>query len=120
MEKIFLRFKDTITKRYAKFSGRASLAEYWSFYLVGVIISVVLYILALITGVGWFFRIIMSAVSLYLIVPNLAVSVRRCHDTGKGGGWIFINLVPFIGWIWFIILMVKRGEPGANRFGEPC
>lgn len=117
MEQIFLRFKDTITNRYATFKGRASLAEYWSFFLVGIIINIVFYILGLIIG-GWFLSVIKWIVSLLLFIPNLAVGVRRLHDTGKGGGWIFINLVPLIGWIWFIILMVQKGEAGSNRFGE--
>ncbi len=57
-------------------------------------------------------------VALILLAPTLAVNVRRLHDIGKGGGWIFINLIPFIGGLWYLILMIKEGEPQANRFGE--
>lgn len=59
-------------------------------------------------------------VILGLLVPTLAVSVRRLHDIGKGGGWIFINLIPVIGSIWFLILMIKKGESITNRFGAPA
>lgn len=57
---------------------------------------------------------------LGLLVPTLAVSVRRLHDIGKGGEWIFINLIPLIGSIWFLILLIKEGEKVANRFGNPA
>lgn len=59
-------------------------------------------------------------VILGLLVPTLAVSVRRLHDIGKGGGWIFINLIPLIGSIWFLVLLIKEGEKVANRFGNPA
>lgn len=85
--------------------------------MVGIIINIVFYIMGLIIG-GWFLYVIQLIVGLLLYIPNLAVGVRRLHDTGKGGGWIFISLVPLIGWIWFIILMAQRGEAGSNRFGE--
>ncbi len=55
--------------------------------------------------------------SLAVLLPSLAVSVRRLHDIGKGGGWIFINLVPVIGSIWYIILTVLPSQRGYNRFG---
>ena len=62
----------------------------------------------------------MIIVILGLLVPTLAVSVRRLHDIGKGGGWIFINLIPLIGSIWFLVLLIKEGEKVANRFGNPA
>ena len=55
-------------------------------------------------------------VMLALIIPSLAVSVRRMHDIGKAGGWILVNLIPLIGLIWFILLAIKYSEPCANRF----
>lgn len=54
---------------------------------------------------------------LFIILPSLAVSVRRMHDIGKGGGWILINLVPAIGSIWFFVLTLIGGQYGPNRFG---
>jgi uncharacterized membrane protein YhaH (DUF805 family) len=64
------------------------------------------------------FMILNVIVMLVLLIPSLAVSVRRMHDIGKAGGWIFINLIPLIGAIWFIILAIKDSEPGANRFDK--
>jgi uncharacterized membrane protein YhaH (DUF805 family) len=62
------------------------------------------------------FMILNVIVMLALIIPSLAVSVRRMHDIGKAGGWILVNLIPLIGLIWFILLAIKDSEPGANRF----
>lgn len=53
-----------------------------------------------------------------VIKEKLAVSVRRLHDIGKGGGWIFISLVPLIGGIWYLVLMLLPSQPGGNRFGS--
>ena len=116
-------YKNVLTNKYSDFKGRASRSEYWLFVLVNVAISIVFQILMSVvrgstTGtlfVAGFFGVI----GLALLVPGLAISVRRMHDIGKGGEWIFINLVPFIGAIWFLVLCIKEGEPTANRFGEP-
>ncbi len=64
-----------------------------------------------------FVSVLGSLFGLITVLPGLAVSVRRMHDIGKGGGWIFISLVPLIGQIWFIILAATTGEPYPNRFG---
>ena len=119
MEKIIATFKDVILNKYAKFSGRSSLAEYWIFFLATIILNIIISILSCITFIHGLMVFLKWAVSVALIVPNLAIGVRRLHDIGKGGGWICINFVPLIGWIWFIILMVQKGEAGSNRFGNP-
>jgi uncharacterized membrane protein YhaH (DUF805 family) len=51
------------------------------------------------------------------IIPSIAVTVRRLHDTNKSGWWYFINFVPFIGPIWLFILMVQEGNVGDNQYG---
>jgi uncharacterized membrane protein YhaH (DUF805 family) len=115
-------FTDVITKRYAQFKGRANRQEYWVYT---IILCVILYILFFIAGkvpaggAQWTVFIIAYAILLATLVPSLAVVVRRLHDIGKAGGWIFINLIPIIGGIWFLILMLKGGEPAENRFGAP-
>ena len=65
-----------------------------------------------------FVNILSGLFGLITILPGLAVSVRRMHDIGKGGGWIFISLIPLIGQIWFIILAATAGETYPNRFGQ--
>lgn len=61
--------------------------------------------------------VIAYIIPLAFLLPNLAVSVRRMHDIGKGGGWIFISCIPIIGRIWFIVLCCKSSQYGENRFG---
>ena len=107
----------TCFNQYANISGRASRSEFWWFMLFVYVVYGVLY------GLGAafdssFLSIIAGLFSLGCVVPCIAVGVRRMHDIGKGGGWICINFVPFIGSIWYIILCCQPSEPYANRFGE--
>ncbi|MDD3738668.1 MAG: DUF805 domain-containing protein [Lentimicrobiaceae bacterium] len=122
MKQIIETFKNVVTKNYANFKGRANTREFWSFVLVMIIINIIFSILTNISGgakaLYWIFLILQIIVQLALLVPSLAVGVRRMHDIGKGGGWIFINLIPIIGSIWFIILAIKPSEEGENRFDK--
>ena len=62
--------------------------------------------------------IIQGLFALALLIPSIAVGVRRMHDIGKGGGWILVNMIPLIGSIWFILLAIKDSEQGPNRFDK--
>ena len=116
-------YKNVLTNKYADFKGRANRSEFWLFALVNVAISIVYQILVSVlagsTAATLIVSIIFGVIALAILVPGLALSVRRMHDIGKGGGWIFISFVPIIGSIWFLVLCIKEGEPAANRFGEP-
>ena len=54
---------------------------------------------------------------LAVLIPGLAVAVRRLHDTGRSGWWLLIGLVPLIGAIVLIVFMATDGEPGDNAYG---
>jgi uncharacterized membrane protein YhaH (DUF805 family) len=56
--------------------------------------------------------------SLAIMVPAIAVAVRRLHDTGRSGWWILIGLVPFVGFIALIVLLAQDSNPGENQFGK--
>lgn len=107
--------------KYSIFSGRASASEFWFFFLFTIIVAIVSYTIrgffAGLTGV-WLFKVIDHILFLAFLLPSLAVSVRRMHDIGKGGGWIFISCIPIIGWIWFIVLCCESSQYGENRFGH--
>lgn len=113
----------SVFNQYANFSGRASRSQYWYFVLFNFLIGCVLGFIEGLTG-GFngnpsvFWSVISTLVSLALTIPSLAVAVRRMHDIGRGGGWIFITLIPLIGWIWFIVLCCTPSDPSANRFGN--
>ncbi len=106
---------------YAKFNGRARRSEYW-FAALGVgLISWVTGILATaIEGSGnfGFFTILNLLWSIAILVPSLAMAARRMHDVNKSFGYIFIGLIPIVGWILVLVELVKDSQPGANRFGE--
>ena len=107
-------------KQYADFGGRARRTEFWMFVLFNIIFSVVASLID--RAIGFKIGAIQMGIigliySLAVLIPALAVSVRRLHDIGKSGWMILINLIPFIGWIWFIVLMVKDSQPGENQYG---
>ena len=101
-------------KNYAKFDGRARRKEYWMFCLGNIIIGFVLgFILGIIgapTYIGYIY-------SLAVLVPSIAVTVRRLHDIGKSGVWYFINFIPCVGSIWLIVLLCQDSMPGENEYG---
>jgi uncharacterized membrane protein YhaH (DUF805 family) len=109
-----------VLKKYAVFSGRARRKEYWMFFLINLIISVVL--IAIDSLIGTFspqarVGLLQSIYSLAVLIPSLAVTVRRLHDTGRTGWWILIGLIPVIGGIVLLIFMLLDSEPGSNEYG---
>ncbi|MFJ2111815.1 MULTISPECIES: DUF805 domain-containing protein [unclassified Streptomyces] len=103
-----------VLKNYAAFSGRARRQEYWMFTLFSVLAALVLAILDTVLGVNF----LGNVYSLGILVPTLAVSVRRLHDTGRSGWWLLINLVPLVGWIVFLVFLVLEGEQAPNAHGQ--
>jgi len=102
--------------KYADFSGRARRSEYWYFFLFYLLIYVGLIILSKMLGtVGLILTLLFL---LAMIVPSLAVGVRRLHDTDRSGWWLLISLVPLIGAIIMIVFAVQDSQPGENRFGS--
>lgn len=122
MGTILSNFREVVSGKYAQFTGRASRGEFWKYVLVVFIINLIFTLLQNLLGalsIAYYIVMGLNAIiMLGLLLPSLAVSVRRMHDIGRGGGWIFINLVPLIGSIWFLVLTIKEGE-GDNRFGPP-
>ncbi|MGU5664467.1 DUF805 domain-containing protein [Aeromonas sanarellii] len=109
-----------VLKKYAVFSGRARRKEYWFFVLFNIIISIVL---AVIDGVTGSFSaeagmgLLGGIYSLAVLIPGIAVSVRRLHDTERSGWWLLIALVPLIGAIVLLVFMVQDSKPGQNQYG---
>jgi uncharacterized membrane protein YhaH (DUF805 family) len=107
-------------KQYADFGGRARRTEFWMFVLFNIIFSVIASLID--RAIGFKIGAIQMGIigliySLAVLIPALAVSVRRLHDIGKSGWMVLINLIPLIGLIWFIVLMVKDSQPGENQYG---
>ncbi len=107
-----------VLKNYATFSGRAQRKEFLIFTLFVVIFSVLLGIIDSVLGFNFNEIGILNTVFLFLmLVPSLAVTVRRLHDTNRSGWWLFISLVPIVGGLILIYWEVKNGDVGENRFG---
>ena len=109
--------KEVFTK-YAVFEGRARRQEYWFFTLFVVLVSIALALVDTATGtyhggVG----LLGGLFSLAVLLPSIAVTARRLHDTDRSGWWILIWLVPIVGWIVLLVFMCLDSTPGANRFG---
>jgi uncharacterized membrane protein YhaH (DUF805 family) len=109
-----------VLRKYAVFSGRARRREYWFFALFNFIISLVLVALDFLfgtidpqAGAG----LLSGLYALAVLIPSLAVSVRRLHDTGRSGWWLLIALVPLIGAIVLLVFFVTDSEAGANQYG---
>ncbi len=110
-----------VLKQYADFKGRARRKEYWLFLLFNLIFTwIVVFldnILELSTA-NFPYGPLSIIYMLGVLIPALAVVVRRLHDTGKSGWMIFIAFIPIIGGIWLLILMLMDSEPGSNQYGE--
>jgi uncharacterized membrane protein YhaH (DUF805 family) len=98
---------------YATFSGRAARAEYWYFVLFQVLANMVANMVDYATGS----HLVGALVDLVLILPGLAVAVRRLHDIDKSGWWLLIGFIPIIGWVLVIVWACTKGSLGPNRFG---
>ena len=107
-------YLNVLRNHYADFEGRASRQEYWMFVLFNIIFSLAANVLDYLLGTAMLFS---GIYALAMLVPGLAVSVRRLHDVNKSGWMILVSLIPVIGWIWLLILMVTEGTPGENQYG---
>ena len=122
-------FMDALTtvfrNKYATFSGRASRSEYWWGYLGYFVIATVLQIFALVGGIALIdageLALLPGLIALggivAMIIPTIAVSVRRMHDTGKSGWMLLILIIPCIGFILWIVWMVEDGQAHDNAYG---
>ena len=119
-------------RRYADFEGRSRRMEYWMFYLftlvLGMVMTVVILAVALLlytmnmseSAMGMVIiplYLILFVSGMALVVPTIAVAVRRFHDQDKSGWMVLLSLIPFVGGIIFIVFMCLEGTRGPNRFG---
>lgn len=108
-----------VLKQYADFSGRARRKEYWIFALFNLIfvyLSIILFKIFQFEGLSYV--LINVVYFLAIIIPSIAVVVRRLHDVGKSGWMILISLIPIIGTIWLLVLMVTDSDAVENKYGQ--
>jgi uncharacterized membrane protein YhaH (DUF805 family) len=109
-----------VLRKYAEFGGRAKRKEYWMFILFNAIFfSILMFIdrmlgtLSAQGGIGLLSGLYLLAV----LLPSIAVTVRRLHDTGRSGWWILIYLIPIVGPIILLVFMLQDSTPGYNQHG---
>lgn len=102
-----------VLKKYAVFNGRARRAEYWMFTLVSLIVSLVLFGIDMALGISPVLEVLYSVA---VLLPGIAVGVRRLHDTDRQGWWLLLFLVPVIGLIILIVMLAKDSVP-PNQYG---
>ncbi len=119
MEQFKQYFVDTIKNRYADFQGKATRSEYWYFLLFYFVISFILaiidvYIINVMLGMtleeSSKSRLLQFLFAFAMIVPFLALGVRRLHDIGKSGWWMFIGLIPVFGTLVLIYFFVQKSK----------
>jgi uncharacterized membrane protein YhaH (DUF805 family) len=106
-------------KNYINFQGRARRKAYWMFVLFNLIALVVLSFIESAIGLSGQngYGILTGLYTLAIILPLIALAVRRLHDTGRSGWWILIGLVPLVGPIVLIVFYVTDSQPGSNEYG---
>jgi uncharacterized membrane protein YhaH (DUF805 family) len=113
----YLNAVDSAVKRWSDFAGRSGRREYWSFTLFTILmVNLVNLLSAVLPAVV---MIPVALLCLALVVPGLAVAVRRLHDLDQPGWILLVALVPLLGTLYLIYLFVQPGTAGANRFGPP-
>lgn len=128
-------------KNYAKFSGRSRRSEYWYASLMNFLIMLAVELLngvlmgvgvaiqpavadtyssvgLILVGISGIIGFLLMIYSIALIVPGLALAIRRLHDIGKSGWYLLLGLIPIIGGIIMLVFMVTDSQPGANQYGE--
>lgn len=122
-------------RKYADFTGRARRMELWLFWLLLIGIQIVFSILiglvagptaavadptdpfAVLNGPAKALYGVFFLMMLALLIPSLAVSIRRLHDTNRTGWWLLLGLVPFLGALVLLIFYLLDGTPGPNKYG---
>lgn len=110
-----------VTQKYGTFSGRARRKEFWLYSLTVLVLSVILVIIDVTAGTydpASGYGVLSSIFYLAVLIPSIAVGVRRLHDTNRRGWWYLLILIPILGSIAMIIFWCLKGTVGENRFGS--
>ena len=104
----------SVLRHYATFSGRASRSEYWWFHLALGLSFVLVIVPPILIGI-----LIYGVIVLGSIIPSVAVSARRLHDSNKSGWHQLLGFVPILGPVALIVLYALPSDRGDNQYGSP-
>ena len=112
----FVQSIKAVLSNYAGFTGRASRSEFWWFTLFSFIVSTIFRTLSG-GNTESFFGVFGTVVAIALLLPSLAVGVRRLQDIGRSGWYLLLALIPLVGIIILIVWWARAGDPADNAFG---
>lgn len=112
----FIQAYESMWLNYFNFRGRTSRAMYWKAWLVNTVLYALLYVLALRSSAA---GALVTVYALAVLIPGIAMAVRRLHDTNRSGFWWLIAFVPFVGAIVLLVFLLMRSYPEENRWGLP-
>ncbi len=107
-------WKKVVLENYANFDGRARRAEFWWYALANLIVSVVLNLLQAAASI---FVVLVVIYGLAVLIPGIAVGIRRLHDTDRSGWWLLLVFIPIVGAIVLIVFWATDGKPEVNQYG---
>ncbi len=129
---LFSAYKEMF-KKYAQFNGRSRRSEYWYAVLMNGIIMMAAYFILMVTilgavissrepsvasiGIVILLCLVLLLYCFAVMVPCIALGVRRLHDTGKSGLYMLFSLIPYAGSIVLIVFMAADSQPGPNQYG---
>jgi uncharacterized membrane protein YhaH (DUF805 family) len=111
MEPFITAYKTAFT-RYVDFSGRTSVGGFWRFVAVNFFVLV---LLSIVGGISSIFLQLYPVYVLAVLLPSIAIAIRRLHDTGKSGWMILLGLIPLFGII--VIVFCVQASDGPNEYG---
>ena len=110
-----------VLKQYANFKGRATRSEYWSFFIINLLMGFVMGGLDMVIQTSHFFDgngLLATIYSFGVLIPNLAVAARRLHDSNRSGWWLLIGLIPILGILVLLYFFFQPSQSGQNQFGS--
>ena len=107
---------------FSNFHGRSTSREFWYFCLFNLLLQIITFIIDIAFKLSFSILFYSIGVTSFLytlvtIIPGLAISVRRLHDIGKSGCFLFLPIIPIVGAIWLLILFCSNSQPGENNWG---
>ena len=111
-----------VVRHYATFTGRARRRTFWMYILTGSLLAAGLALIDEALGLRVSTRLdddglLVSLLTLALLLPTIAVTVRRLHDTGRSGSNLWLFLIPLFGWLTLLAWLSEDGQPGSNKWG---
>ncbi|MDF0534054.1 DUF805 domain-containing protein [Shewanella yunxiaonensis] len=101
-------------RRYADFTDRTRRRDFWMYVLIYNVISLIISAIEISNDSKW----LGGLYGLVLLLPSLAVTARRLHDTGRSGWWQLMWFIPVVGWIVLLVFLCQDSEPGDNEYGR--